>query len=78
LTGGKILEVSPAGAKLLGARRSDLLKQNPAGYVAGDFRNGFRHHCKKVFDSGNRETYDLQILKKGPGYILGAAGRCCC
>jgi PAS domain S-box-containing protein len=62
--GGQILEVNPAGAKLLGTRRSDLLKQKFANYIVDDFQDGFQHHCKKVFESGNRETYDLRILKK--------------
>ena len=62
--GGQILEVNPTGAKLLGTDRSDLLKQKFANYIVGDFQDGFQHHCKKVFESGNRETYDLRILKK--------------
>jgi PAS domain S-box-containing protein len=62
--GGQILEVNPAGAELLGTHRSDLLKQKFANYIVGDFQDGFQHHCKKVFESGNRETYDLRILKK--------------
>ena len=62
--GGQILEVNPDGAKLLGTHRSDLLKQKFANYIVGDFQDGFQHHCKKVFESGNRETFDLRILKK--------------
>ena len=61
---GQILEVNPTGAKLLGTKRSDLLKQKFANYVVDDFQDGFQHHCKKVFESGDRETYDLQICKK--------------
>ena len=63
--GGQILEVNPTGARLLGTRRSDLLKQKFADYIVADFQSGFQHHCKKVFESGNRETYDLRIRKKG-------------
>jgi PAS domain S-box-containing protein len=62
--GGEILEVNPTGAKLLGARRLDLLKQKFAKYVVNDFQDGFQHHCKKVFESGTRETYDLKLFKK--------------
>jgi PAS domain S-box-containing protein len=62
--GGQILEVNPTGAQLLGTHRADLLKQKFANYIVGDFQDGFQHHCKKVFESGNRETYDLRILKK--------------
>ncbi|MGD9181741.1 MAG: PAS domain S-box protein [Desulfobacterales bacterium] len=62
--GGQILAANPTGAKLLGTRRSDLLKQNFTNYIVDDFQDGFQQHCKKVFESGNRETYDLQIFKK--------------
>jgi len=62
--GGQILAVNPTGAKLLGTRRSDLLNQNFVNYIADDFQDGFQHHCKKVIESGNRETYDLRISKK--------------
>ena len=61
---GRILEVNPTGAKLLGTRRSDLLKQKFANYIVDDFQDGFQHHCKKVFESGDRESYDLRIRKK--------------
>jgi PAS domain S-box-containing protein len=61
---GQILEVNPTGAKLLGTDRSDLLKQKFANYIVNDFQDGFQHHCKKVFESGGRETYDLQIYKR--------------
>ncbi|MCK5417643.1 MAG: PAS domain S-box protein, partial [Desulfobacterales bacterium] len=67
--GGQILEVNPTGAKLLGARRSDLLKQKFAKFIVTDFQDGFQHHCKKVFKSGNRETYDLKLFKKDQSHF---------
>lgn len=60
---GHILEVNPNGAKLLGVDRSDLIDQKFTKFIADGFQGGFRHHCKKVFESGNRETYDLKLLK---------------
>ena len=60
---GRILEVNPTGARLLGADRSDLINQKFTKFIADGFEAGFRHHCKKVFESGNRETYDLQLFK---------------
>jgi PAS domain S-box-containing protein len=60
---GRILEVNPTGARLLGADRSDLMDQKFTKFVAAGFQTGFRHHCKKVLESGNRETYDLQLFK---------------
>ncbi len=60
---GRILEVNPTGARLLGADRSDLMDQKFIKFVAAGFQTGFRHHCKKVLESGNRETYDVQLFK---------------
>ena len=60
---GRILEVNPTGARLLGADRSDLIDQKFTKFIADGFQAGFRHHCKKIFESGNRETYDLRLLK---------------
>ncbi len=60
---GRILEVNPAGARLLGANRSDLVEQKFTEFVADDYQAGFRHHCKRVLESGSRETYDLKLLK---------------
>ena len=60
---GRILEVNPTGARLLGADRSDLIDQRFAKFIADGYQTGFLHHCKKVLESGNRETYDLQLFK---------------
>jgi PAS domain S-box-containing protein len=60
---GRILEVNPTGARLLGADRSDLIDQKFTKFIADDFKAGFLHHCKNVLGSGNRETYDLQLFK---------------
>ena len=58
---GHILDVNPTGAKLLGKDRSDLLKQKFAKFIVDEFRDGFKHHCKKVLESGKREIYDLKL-----------------
>jgi len=60
---GRILEVNPTGARLLGADRLDLIDQNFSRFIPHNFQAGFRQHCKKVFESGNRETYDLKLAK---------------
>jgi PAS domain S-box-containing protein len=60
---GRILEVNPTGARLLGADRSGLINQKFTKFIATDFQAGFRHHCKKVLESGNRDTYDLKLFK---------------
>jgi PAS domain S-box-containing protein len=60
---GRILEVNPTGARLLGADRSDLINQKFTKFIADGFQAGFRHHRTKVLESGNRETYDLQLFK---------------
>jgi PAS domain S-box-containing protein len=51
---GRILEVNPAGAKLLGRDRPGLIDQKLTEFVAEDFHSGFLKHCKKVFESGSR------------------------
>ena len=61
---GQIIEVNTAGARLLGTKRSDLLNQKFAKFIADGFQDGFQHHCKKVLESGIRETYDLKLFKK--------------
>ncbi len=61
---GQILQINPTGAKLLGADRSDLIDQKFTKFIADDFQTDFQHHCKKVFESGKRETFDLKILRK--------------
>jgi PAS domain S-box-containing protein len=60
---GRILEVNPTGARLLGADRTDLIGQKFTNFIAEGFQAGFLHHCKKVLKSGNRETYDLKLFK---------------
>jgi PAS domain S-box-containing protein len=66
---GRILEVNPAGARLLEADRSDLIDQRFTKFIADGFQAGFRHHCKKVLESGNRETYDLQIFRANQSHF---------
>ena len=60
----RILEVNPTGANLLRADRSDLIGQPFTKFITEDFQTGFRQHCKKAFESGNRETYDLKLFTK--------------
>ena len=60
---GRILEVNPTGANLLGAERSDLIDQPFTKFIADDFQPGFRQHCKKALESGMREIYDLKLFK---------------
>ena len=62
---GRILEANPAGARLLGRDdRSGLIDQKFTEFVAEDFHSGFLKHCKKVFESGNREAIDLKLVRK--------------
>ncbi|MGD2186473.1 MAG: PAS domain S-box protein, partial [Desulfobacterales bacterium] len=68
---GRILEVNPTGAKLLGVDRSDLIDQNFTTFIVEDFQAGFLHHCKKVVESGGRETYDLKLFKEDRSFFWG-------
>ncbi|MBT8331329.1 MAG: PAS domain S-box protein [Deltaproteobacteria bacterium] len=58
---GQILDVNHTGARLLGKERSDLLNQKFTKFVGDEFQDGFKHHCDKVLESGNREIYDLKL-----------------
>ena len=60
---GRILEVNPSGARLLGADRLELINRKFTDFIADGFQAGFLHHCKKVLESGNRETHDLKLSK---------------
>ncbi len=61
---GRILEVNPTGANLLGLDRSVLIDQPFTKFIAAESQAGFRQHCRKAFESGSRETYDLKLYKK--------------
>ena len=65
----RILEVNPAGVRLLGADRTDLIDQKFTNFIADGFLAGFLHHCKKVLESGNRETYDLKLFKGNQSFF---------
>jgi len=58
---GQILDVNQTGAKLLGKERSNLLNQKFAKFIDAEFQDGFKHHCKKVLEFGNREICDLKL-----------------
>jgi PAS domain S-box-containing protein len=66
---GRILEVNPTGARLLGADRTDLIDQKFTNFIAEGFQAGFLHHCKKVLESGSRETYDLKLFKGNQSFF---------
>ena len=61
---GQILDVDQTGAKFLGKTRSDLLNQKFANFIVDDFQDGFKQHCQKVLETGQREICDLRLSTK--------------
>jgi PAS domain S-box-containing protein len=61
---GKIIKANSSGAKLLGVVLDNLLKQQFSEFVADDFRERFKVHCKQVIENQSRQSCDLK-LKNG-------------
>jgi putative nucleotidyltransferase with HDIG domain/PAS domain S-box-containing protein len=62
---GQILEVNLTGARLLGMERVRLLSSSFFLLVAAVDRAVFRSYLRKVFDSGIKQTCEIQIEPRG-------------
>jgi PAS domain S-box-containing protein/putative nucleotidyltransferase with HDIG domain len=60
---GKIIQVNLTGAGLLGVKRSFLIDQPFHLRLAPEFREAFRAHLQKVFETGGQQTCELKILR---------------
>jgi PAS domain S-box-containing protein/putative nucleotidyltransferase with HDIG domain len=60
---GKITQVNLTGAGLLGVKRSLLIDQPLHLWLAPEFREAFRTHLQKVFETGGQQTCELKILR---------------
>ena len=60
---GKITQVNLTGAGLLGVQRSLLIDQPFHLWLAPEFREAFRTHLQKVFETGGQQTCELKILR---------------
>ena len=61
---GMILEANLAVTDLLGETRSELLNQPLASYIAPDDQNVFYQNSKELLETGEKQTYELQLQKK--------------
>jgi PAS domain S-box-containing protein len=59
---GNIINTTPTGAKLLGVELGELLNQRFSDFIASDFQERFKVHCKQVFENQSRQTCDLKLL----------------
>jgi len=62
---GRVIAVNHAGAKLLGAARSGLVKTLFSDYVAFEEQDTFYLHCKEVLRTGLEQTCELKLRRAG-------------
>jgi PAS domain S-box-containing protein len=58
-----IRQVNLTGADLLGMHRSKLINTNFYHYILPDFQDDFYFHCKQIFKSKTKQTFDLKLVK---------------
>ena len=59
-----IRQVNLTGADLLGLQRSKLINAKFSRFISPDFQDDFYFHCKRIFESGTRQTRDLKLVKQ--------------
>lgn len=59
-----ILQVNLTGADLLGLQRSKLIDTRFSRFITPDSQDEFYFHCKRIFDSGTKQTCDLELVKQ--------------
>ncbi len=62
---GRILEISLAGAALLGQARSAAVKRRLLPFVATDERRAFEDFCGRVRQSGLQQTGEFRLVQGG-------------
>ncbi len=62
---GRIVEVNLTGARQLGIERGRLINTPFTAMVIESDRKGFRSHLKKVFDTGEGDTFEVRLKVKG-------------
>ncbi|MBU4185743.1 MAG: PAS domain S-box protein [Proteobacteria bacterium] len=61
---GLIVETNLACASLLGVVRSGLIKMGFSAFVAPDFQNEYNFYLKRVLETENRQTLELELVKR--------------
>jgi PAS domain S-box-containing protein len=72
---GSILELNPAGAKILGKERKSLIGSTFAFFVSQDTRIAFTEFLEKVFSSKPVETCEIKLEKKSALKYARLVGR---
>ena len=60
--GGEILEANLSAGELLGLNRARLIHQRFSRFVLPPAQNLFHLFCRRVFDSGTRQSAELELL----------------
>jgi PAS domain S-box-containing protein len=58
-----IRQVNLTGANLLGLQRNKLINTKFADFILPQFQDDFYFHCKRIFESGTKQTCDLKLRK---------------
>ncbi len=61
---GIIVNATPTVARMLGVQLNELLNQPFADFIAADFRQRFRIHCRQVVELRTRQDCDVKLLSK--------------
>jgi len=59
-----IQQVNLTGADLLGLQRSKLIDTRFSRFISPDSQDEFYFHCKRIFESGTKQTCDLKLVKR--------------
>ena len=60
----QIRRVNLTGTELLGLESSKLINTKFSRYISPDFQDDFYLHCKRIFESGTKQSCDLKLVKQ--------------
>jgi PAS domain S-box-containing protein len=61
---GLITAVNLTGAAMLGVERRYLIKRRFTSFISPPFRDAYHLHSKRVFDTGTKQTCEVELVKK--------------
>jgi PAS domain S-box-containing protein len=61
---GLITAVNLTGAAMLGVERRYLIKKYFTSFISPAFRDAYYLHSKRVFDTGTKQTCEVELVKK--------------
>lgn len=68
---GMIDDVNQTGALLLGVGKGDLINYAFIPYIAPDYRHIFYQNTKKALETGEKQIYELKLIKKDLSPFFG-------